>query len=285
MTNPSVYSDQAMLANLTIAVWLGKKRDKDVTEEVAVRHNAKGRAGTYTKNLIDSAFLQKVKKLEGTARNLHRMWTLPWLDNGDRILPTALAEDYLKKMREARRDYEAAVDDFIEQYNQEVAKAKLRLGTMYKSDDYPDKAVLREKFAFEFTLFPFPNTKDWRVSLAGKASKAVKEETERRIKATVEAAIRDLWQRLYETVEKMYETLSKTDAIFRDSLVSNLVEIVDLIPKLNIVDDPELNRISDEVKKKLCSKTPEYLRGDPHTRKKATKEAADILKKMKGYLG
>ena len=46
--------------------------------------------------------------------------------------------------------------------------------------------------------------------------------------------ISDLWERLIVPVRAMVEKLSEEDAVFRDTLVSNLRDIVGLIPALNL---------------------------------------------------
>ena len=45
-------STRALLVDLQVKCWTGTKTDKTVTHQVAVKHNAGGRAGRYVKNLI-----------------------------------------------------------------------------------------------------------------------------------------------------------------------------------------------------------------------------------------
>jgi len=101
----------------------------------------------------------------------------------------------------------------------------------------------------------------------------------------VKNATEDLFRRLAEVTKRFAETLSNPDAIFRDSLVENAVELVNLLPRLNVANDPELEKIRKEVSKKLASQDAENLRNAPKVRQKAADDAQAILDKMSGFLG
>jgi hypothetical protein len=73
-----------------------------------------------------------------------------------------------------------------------------------------------------------------------------------------EGASRELWQRLYEAVSHMAERLQVykvteegVEHPFRDSVVTNLVKLVDVLPKLNVTGDPELERLAAQVRASL----------------------------------
>ena len=57
----------------------------------------------------------------------------------------------------------------------------------------------------------------------------------------------------------MAEKLANPDAVFRDSLVNNLVELVDLIPARNFTADPELDQLARATRDKLANLDPENL--------------------------
>ncbi|NJL73622.1 MAG: hypothetical protein HC888_19950, partial [Candidatus Competibacteraceae bacterium] len=64
-----------------------------------------------------------------------------------------------------------------------------------------------------------------------------------RVAEAVKRATLDLYRRLGQTVGRMAERLGDEKNIFRDSLVSNLSELLDLIPALNVTGDPTLERL------------------------------------------
>ena len=58
--------------------------------------------------------------------------------------------------------------------------------------------------------------------------------------------------RLYEAVQHLADRLTAykvtgegVEHPFRDTVVTNLVKLVDVLPKLNITNDPELERLAE----------------------------------------
>jgi hypothetical protein len=66
--------------------------------------------------------------------------------------------------------------------------------------------------------------------------------------------------------------------------VSNISELVDLIPGLNVLDDPDLNQLAREIKAKLAGHDPKDLRKDKATRTQAAKDAEEIMGRMAGFM-
>ncbi len=70
---------------------------------------------------------------------------------------------------------------------------------------------------------------------------------------------------------------------FRDSLVENIQNLVDRLPKLNINDDPSLYKLGKEIEEKLCKFSGDELRKDKKLRKVVKERAEEIYKRMEGY--
>ena len=82
----------------------------------------------------------------------------------------------------------------------------------------------------------------------------------------------------------MVERLSQPDAIFRDTMVGNLREIVALIPALNLTGDSQLEAVRQRVVDELAHYTPEQLRENKDDRKIAAAKAQAILEQMNGFM-
>ena len=76
---PSLLSQKAVLASLSISQWSARKLDKKVTEEIHARNHAEPHAGRYNKLLIAREGLQKVQHVAGEARTFHYAMTQPRL--------------------------------------------------------------------------------------------------------------------------------------------------------------------------------------------------------------
>ncbi len=113
----------------------------------------------------------------------------------------------------------------------------------------------------------------------------VKTQMEEANRAAIQEAMRDAWNRLYTAITKMHERLDDEDAIFRNSLIGNVCELVDILPRLNIADDPNLEKMRQEAEDRLCSWDIDNLRENPSYRASAAQEAKAVKDLMAGYMG
>lgn len=289
MPEPTL-SSRAMLCTLSISQWSASKHDRQASEEIAVQHGAQPDAGRYNKLLIPKENLAELQRIAGEARREHYFMTLPWDDNGYRVLPAAVYMEHTEKLRRYGQEFLSAVELFAAQFDRLVLESRARLGGLFRVDDYPTSKDIREKFSFDVKVMPLPEANDFRVSLG----EAEKDRIKRQITASVEASLsiasRDLWQRMYEAVSHMAERLAAYKANgegvehpFRDSIVTNLVKLVDVMPRLNITGDTELERLTEQVRTSLLI-DPKELRKSEDVRAETAKTAAKIADQMAGYM-
>lgn len=285
MATTSNLSNKAMLVSLSISYWTGKASDERVIDEISKKHSAEKNAHEYHKLLVDPAAINAVKAARSRARTYHFDKTLPWIDGGTRILPSALYFEYSKAMHDFKGEYETAVAAFLKSYSKLKGEARKRLGSLYRDEDYPRPETLIRKFGWSMDVFPIPDKADWRVDLGGKAEAEIKKQIDDRIKAATEVAVRDLWNRLHDAVAPLAEKMKEVDPTFRNSLIGNIKEIVGVMGKMNITGDSDLTAMAKKIEADLSKLNPEELRDDPKLRKKAADAADEILKKMAGYIG
>jgi hypothetical protein len=94
-----------------------------------------------------------------------------------------------------------------------------------------------------------------------------------------------VWQRLYDRLQKTYEKLVQPDAIFRDSLIENITEICEILPRLNINDDTDLEQMRQDVLNKVAAFSPDTLRQDKTLRSDTASETKAIMDKMAAFMG
>lgn len=278
-------SEKAMLVRLSISQWTGRKYDKTVSEHVAQQYQTDLAAGRYNKVLVAENAIKVIAKIATECRTFHYDNTLPWSDTGDRMLPSANYLPYTQKMQEYRQKFESAVNDFIDAYPVLVQDAKARLNGMFKQSDYPAIAEISRKYGFDVGVMPLPDSSDFRVTLADSEVENIRQQIEDRTMQAQNLALKDLWTRLHEAVSHMADKLSDKDAIFRDSLTQNLIDLCELLPRLNVFNDSNLESMRIAIEQKLCGTKPQELRDNPTARKAIAKDAQDILDKMAGYCG
>jgi hypothetical protein len=302
-SEPSL-STRAMLSSLSISVWSARKHDSEASEAIAAANGADSDAGRYNKLLLRRTALDPIKKIVNEARQQHYYLTLPWTDNGYRVLPAAAYMDHTSRMRELSSRFWAAVAELEKKFAGLVTGEKIRLGQLFKLDDYPGlreeegmiklhfPEELRSKYSFETQVMPLPDADDFRVALGNEERDRVKKQITASIEASLQVAMRDPWQRLYEAVCHMAERLSAykvteegaVENAFRDTLVTNLVKLVDVLPKLNITHDPNLDRLTEQVRGSLLV-DPIDLRECEAVRIATARKADAIAAQMRDYMG
>lgn len=281
------YSKKVMLANLTISVWNARRLDKRATDEVAKNHNEAIPIGRYNKKLLPGEVksYEKVCKLGSALRDFHYTQTMEYDQLGVRLLPAGIYMDYTAKLRELQRDFDTAVEEFLADYDNLVAQARVMLNGLFNEGDYPTIETLRGKFGVSLRVLPFPDAEKFGVVLPEEELAGIRQDIEDQTQEAINNAMGDLWQRLYDVVARMSERLAQPNAIFRDSLVENVREICDLLPQMNFTEDQDLENLRKQVDEKLAIHEPETLRNDPLARNQAAKQAVEIQSMMAAFMG
>lgn len=277
-------AEKAMIVRLSISQWTARKYDKDISKKIAIEHNTTVDAGKYNKTLIAKENLSTIQNIVNNARNFHYQNTLPWMDDGARLLPSKNYLNYTKEMRRFKADFENAVREFLLHYDDYINDACVRLNGLFKRTDYPPKSVLEKKYSFNIHIDPIPQSDDFRVSIQADEIDIIRKDIERRVAEAQAIAIRELWGRLYNIIKKVREKLSNSDKILRDSLINNVRETISILPRLNIFEDKNFDKIITDINEKICSHTPENLRNNNLTRQQVASEAEAILNAMSGYM-
>ncbi len=287
----SALANKAMLASLKIKQWSGRKLDKEVTAETNRDHGAAADAGRYNKLLIGREALAPIVAIANRARSEHYARTLAWADDGARILSAVGYLPYMETMRGLRIEFDAATAVFVASYERHVEEAKTRLNGMFKAADYDSVDAMAKRFGFDKKILPMPSAADFRVDIGDAEADRIRADIEADMNAAVTEAMRDVFQRVADCVKHMAEKLAEsrqTDkgaapAIFRDSLVENVRELVALLPSLNITGDAVLGQIADRMGA-LCKYDASALRDDKGARDEVAKAAASILADVSDYM-
>ncbi|GEP94487.1 DUF3150 domain-containing protein [Chitinophaga cymbidii] len=272
--------EKALLVNLTISQWCARKYDRKVSQKIEEAHNTRN-AGRFNKILIAENELKEIQKIAGAARSFLYENTLPWGDNGDRLLPATNYFEFIAKYNDFKYQFHSAVDSFITQYPHLKEDARQRLNGMFQESDYPPISDVRTKFAIQISFMTISDTTDFRLEIDQKEISVLKHQIETELNTRISQATRNIWVRIREAVGHMVEKLSEQKAIFRDSLVANISELIDILPRLNFTQDENVMETIESMKHLLID--PELLRNDDLLRSKKALEAKQILDKVNEF--
>ncbi|CAH2605742.1 conserved protein of unknown function (plasmid) [Rhodovastum atsumiense] len=281
-------SARALLVATRVRVWSGEKRDRSITRELCDSKGAEQNAIRANKSLLGDA-IAPVQTAERIVRAAVAERTLPWMDDGTRILKGTAYLAFTDAMAEPIRGFDDAVSAFIAAYPDIREQARRRLGDAYSDSDFPSQGQLRQRFGVKLTFLPIPSAEDFRVQLAADEIDAVRRNAEEALRGTVNDAVASLLERLREPVARMATRLrlfsredGRTRHPFRDSLVENVRAIVQLAPMLNLMDDPRIAGFCREIEDHLTAYHPDDLRASPALRNSVADKADDILRRMQG---
>ena len=180
---------------------------------------------------------------------------------------------------------------FIEDYDDNIDKARLDLGKLFRIEDYPSKEALQGKFGLRYRIIPVPDADHFMAKLASDDTDRVKRDIESQIEERLHDAVGDLYRRLGEAVERVSERLQEDGEgkplVFRDSMIGNIRDLVDVVPRLNIFGDGELAQLCEQVKEKIAGVEPDALRPsksfDPVARARVKRDADALAERFAGY--
>lgn len=278
-------SSSAMFVELSISTWTGRKLDKNASTAVTTSNKAiTGAANVNKKLMADCAELTAIQKFAANARTAHYETTMPWSDMGLRLLPTTKYFDYHQKMTALRAEFDKLVEDFINVYDWEIAQAQVKLGGLFNVTEYPNKETIRDKFKFNLFYMPVPDAGDWRLDVNNETLNDLTSHYSDYYATQLNNAMNDLWGRLHGVLTRMSERLDygdkQTKKIFRDSLVENVMEVVDMTKSCNITGDTKMTAAAQKLESVLLGVTPDALREDDYLRHETKQQVDEVIRNL-----
>lgn len=283
-------NEAALLVTLSIGIPPLVKTDKKATKQVEDTNRTDRNIGEFKKKLLTADTLDKINTLRGEARTYHYAKTLPWGDLGIRLLPNVYLIDYQNELRRLSSKFENLTKDFLTAYPAEVAQAQLKLGDLFNEADYPPTEHLKDKFRFSVSFEPLPASGDFRVDIGATAAQELKDMYANVIQERIGAAMKDVWERLltplknlslkldYEEVEDKstgnHTTSKPKNGHFKGTIVTNVLEIVDVMKACNLMGDPKMEQVRIDLRKALTGVTYDGLKNSESLRI-LTKEKID----------
>ena len=283
-TAPTLASS-AMLVELNISNWAGRKKDNRASADVTSQnYAATGVANVNKKLLANNADLKAIQTHVTAMRNMHAAMTMPWSNSGMRLLPTAQYFKYTGAMSDMENKFWDLVNAFLGKYNDAVIDVQMLLGDLFSRDDYPTAEELQRKYRVHINYMPLPDAGDFRVDISNEALREVKEQYADFYTTQYNTAMNDVWTRLHKALTNMSERLdygSKEDKkVFRDSLVGNVNDMVELLRVCNVTSSPQMAQMADKLEEAMAGVTPDGLREDDTFRAETKRAVDDAIKSL-----
>jgi len=277
-------AEKSMLVRLTRSMYQPYAYDDEATKEVEKSHGV-SRAGRFNKRLLkDSTRFAKVNQAFNAVYLLHMSRTLPWLDDGLRILPAQNYLEYANEMRPVITIATRLADELAAHWGEEIDEDRKRLNGLFNVMDYP--VSVREKYSIRLQFLPVPTASDFRVEIS-EEDKASLDDAVRDAEQGVKTHIlKSLMEPLERAVKKLSIPVGAEGAVFRDSMLENILETAERMQSLDLTGDAGVAKLLGEVKAlgEQGVRRADSIRHVPGARDLAREEMERILNNMKGVM-
>lgn len=287
-TNVRQFAANAMLVNLTVAVWAAHRKDDSANQTVASAYQLEDpKVARVWKSLLpDSSAFRKVRETAWALRAFHYANTLPYMYAGPRILPSAGYTKYMKGFGKLKHAFDATANELVAEYPALRERAKFKLKDLYREDDYPDAEKLRSCFNASVTVSPLPVGADFfRVQVDDLERERLKRAAEEELQRTYEAAMREVWTRLYDGMRRMHSALTTATHPRRGETFDAVLELAAVLPQLNIANDATLARLHQQFVESLNAYTRDELLSDKKARADAAAKTRALMDTMSAIMG
>lgn len=279
--------EKAMISRLNVSKHGNQKYDRKISRETNMRLGAVEDSGRFNKPLVlrKNPIVARVTNTYGKLRNYHNDNTIPWDDNSGRLLNAVKYNEFCRNLRGYIDEYTLAYHDYINNWDELVAEATRKLGGMVNLNEYPNQDEIKTKFGVvhSFELIPSGNNSYDIRDISDDDKERIAEAIDIKVEERLREGMQEPWKRLHDSIKRMVDTLSDPTKGFHKTMITNIVDLVQVMPALNIGEDPNLDTLTTEIQNRLTYFDITDLKSDKYYRQDAAEEAQKILDDMGAF--
>jgi hypothetical protein len=245
-----------------------------------------------SKVLFTTRDLKPINSVCNQAKQVRDKYSLPWNDQGQRMLPCSVYREFNSEMIRLRNDFEVAVRELSADYPRILEDAKIRLNGMFNPDDFPSS--IEEKFSFDLDVVPMPKGDQLKITtLSDEENLKMQEEVTRKTMEKMKSSATEVVSRVLDAIMVLLKGtdgkggLTNPDARFHESSITKLKEIVEIAPALNVLDNPDLHNMIDAIKQHIDIDALDVkeVRDNPAVREKLTESSFNAVTAIQDAMG
>ena len=257
-------STSALLVRTTFGSPSKTKKAKEKTAEV--QQEQQTTAVTVNKTPYKGTRLIDITKLQTAVRqHINDVLTLPWENNGNRLLPMGLYEEFIGYWGEQKVEYDELLKQFKEDIPVMVMKAQNNMKALYDPNDYPDPNCemsinsFMARFKFDYTFSPVPEAGHFIVDVGEQAIEDMKSEIVKINRDRMELGRDSLWAKGYDILKQWQDMPNKPQV--KDTTVhTHALGLINMIDKANMTGDSNLKALRDDLQEIVDSTNIDMLR-------------------------
>jgi hypothetical protein len=217
-----------------------------------------------TKQLLDADEYNNIKKLDAEMKSWLAKRALPsFFKSGIYLIPFQLVEKVDKRLEDYRVNRDSLVGKFVNAYSRLKEEARGRLNGVFNEADYPPLSEVGKAFGVKsnYVVFDTPNALKGISEEMWQREKQRAEEMWRDASAEIQNAVRASFADLVShMVERLAPGEDGKPKIFKETLVGNMNEFLELFEARNITDDDALAELVSKARAIMAGVDPEKLR-------------------------
>jgi hypothetical protein len=243
------------------------------------------------KSILESPELQAIQRWHGQVRAYLKRRCLPSpFRHGVYLIRLPLVSEVMERLGEFERGQQELIETFMayyrgvyEQRTDPNSLLRQRLQSLYDPADYPSPERVRQAFCFEAQL--------WEIGTPGALKSLDRALYERELakmqnvwddaRATITQVLlkefRDMTRRLADRLTPGEDGKPK---VFRDSLVGNLQEWLDVFDRRALTDDADLIALVQKARALISGLDPNTIRESEGLKAEIAQEMQDITAKL-----
>ena len=235
----------------------------------------------HSKLILPSDFLCPITRVDAKIKGVieARAFSTPWLRHGTYFLPSALVEETDRLLQELVTERNAAVEEILARYEQEIAKMPERLGTLFDPSEYPGADEIRARFSVKIVYMSYSAPEQ-----LAKLSTGIWERERKRAEEEYRQMLGDIEQQLiagaYQWIrwveDKMTEAADGKPKVIRQPSMEKLREFFDLLGARNETGNARLAEVATKSKAILDRIGLEQLKANKYTRAAVLERMQDI---------
>lgn len=287
----------AVLAKINVACLGLTRLDKQAAVENDEAHGAKRGTSKAPVNRMPGAeiAIDRIKQFHTKARAVCAGMTTQW-GTDRRLLMNTLIGDFSGEINDIIYEHDQAVQEFVAQVSDYIAKAQVNLGTYNVQP--PTEDEVKHAFRLSFDLSPVPDVSAYSAPSDRSLEKQLKKQFEENMQADFVNAQKDMFQRLAKPLDNMMERLAKYEDreadkakgikvghadTFKSTLVTNVTDIGKIVRASNVFNDPFINSLAERLEAFEGIEHAD-LTNSKELRADMAKRAKDIRESLGGWL-
>ena len=261
--------------------WLGTQRKLSdaQTKQAADTFHAETDLVTASKKLIDTKnpTYRVLTALKSQVSAYWRSMTLPYPQEGVRLIKQSDVEGFEAKMREFKEQLAAAAANLQLEYETLKEAARQKLGDLFNPADYPPTLEGVFDIKWEYPAVEAPNyLMNFNPELYEQEQRRVQERFETAVLMTEQAFAERLQELVSHLIERLADEPDGTKKTFRSSAVDNFKEFYENFRRMNVRSNAQLENLIRQANDLVAGVEVKELRNNDEVRRNLSQQMATV---------